>query len=236
MTTPVGATLPISHAMAESASPHPATEDPDVALMARVAGGDEGAFRELVERHQHAVVGTIAKMLGDPVEAQDLAQLVFLRVWKSARRYQPTAKFTTWLFTVARNLVFNESRRRGRRREVSIEEREAAGAFHSDGTPSARPDQELLDQELCETIDRAISSLPEAQRLAVVLRRYENMPYEEIATVLGTSVASVKSLLFRARETLRQHLARYLGGNDPPKGNEPSTSTTLPKGRPTTFE
>lgn len=215
MTTPLGATLPISHAMAEPASPHPATDDPDVALMALVAQGNEAAFRKLVERHQHAVVGTIAKMLGDPVEAQDLSQLVFLRVWKNARRYQPTAKFTTWLFTVARNLVFNETRRRGRKREVSIEEREAAGASHPDTTHSGRPDQELLEQELISAIDEAIASLPENQRLAVVLRRYENMPYEDIAVVLGTSVASVKSLLFRARETLRVHLARYLEDSPP---------------------
>jgi RNA polymerase sigma-70 factor (ECF subfamily) len=156
------------------------------------------------------VVGTIAKMLGDPVEAQDLAQLVFLRVWKSARRYRPTAKFTTWLFTVARNLVFNETRRRGRKREVSIEEREEVGAVHPDHHPSSRPDQELLDGELRAAVDAALGVLPENQRLAVVLRRYENMPYEEIAAVLGTSVPSVKSLLFRARETLRQQLARYL--------------------------
>jgi RNA polymerase sigma-70 factor (ECF subfamily) len=196
--------------MAEPTSPQTATDDPDVVLMARVAQGDEAAFRQIVERHQHAVVGTIAKMLGDPTEAQDLAQLVFLRVWKSARRYQPTAKFTTWLFTVARNLVFNETRRRGRKREVSIEEREAAGVVHADASPAARPDQELLDGELRAAVDQAITSLPENQRLAVVLRRYENMPYEEIAVVLGTSVPSVKSLLFRARESLRLQLARYL--------------------------
>lgn len=210
--TPPGATIPILPAMAEHVSPPSATDDPDVALMARVAAGDEAAFRQLVERHQHAVVGTIAKMLGDPVEAQDLAQLVFLRVWKSARRYRPTAKFTTWLFTVARNLVFNETRRRGRKREVSIEEREAAGVAHADANPAARPDQELLEVELRAAVDEAIAALPENQRLAVVLRRYENMPYEEIAVVLKTSVPSVKSLLFRARESLRQHLARYLGG------------------------
>jgi RNA polymerase sigma-70 factor (ECF subfamily) len=208
--TPAGATLPMIPAMAEPARPLSATDDPDVALMVRVAAGDEAAFRQLVERHQHAVVGTIAKMLGDPVEAQDLAQLVFLRVWKSARRYQPTAKFTTWLFTVARNLVFNETRRRGRKREVSIEEREAAGVAHADASPAARPDQELLEGELRAEVDAAIAALPENQRLAVVLRRYENMPYEEIAAVLKTSVPSVKSLLFRARESLRQQLARYL--------------------------
>ena len=196
--------------MADPDSPQPAADDSDVALMALVATGDHAAFRRLVERHQHAVVGTMAKMLGDPVEAEDLAQLVFLRVWKNAGRYQATAKFTTWLFTVARNLVFNETRRRGRKREVSIEEREASGIAHSSTAPDARPDQELLDSELCAAIDQAITELPENQRLAVVLRRYQDLPYEEIAVVLKTSAASVKSLLFRARETLRQRLAAYL--------------------------
>lgn len=197
--------------MADPDTPPNPADDPDVALMARVADGDHAAFRQLVERHQHAVVGTIAKMLGDPVEAEDLAQLVFLRVWKSARRYQPTAKFTTWLFTVARNLVFNETRRRSRKRELSLEEREEAGAGHAEASPAARPDQELLETELRAAVDKAIAALPENQRLAVVLRRYEDMPYEEIAVVLKTTVPSVKSLLFRARETLRQHLAHYLG-------------------------
>jgi len=195
--------------MADPDSPQPAADDSDVALMVLVAAGDHGAFRQLVERHRHAVVATIGKMLGDPVEAEDLAQLVFLRVWKNARRYQPTAKFTTWLFTVARNLVFNETRRRGRKREVSIEEREAGGVIQADTSP-ARPDQEMLEAELRAAIDKAITALPENQRLAVVLRRYQDMPYEEIAVVLKTTAASVKSLLFRARETLRQHLAAYL--------------------------
>jgi RNA polymerase sigma-70 factor (ECF subfamily) len=184
--------------------------DSDVALMQRVAGGDESAFASLVERHQHAVVGTVAKMLGDAAEAEDIAQKVFLRLWRSAKRYKPTAKFTTYLFTITRNLVFNESRRRSRRREVSMEEREESGPIHADPHTEQRPDQELLHGELRGEIDKAIESLPENQRLAVVLRRYEGTPYEEIADVLGTSVSSVKSLLFRARESLREQLRQYL--------------------------
>lgn len=187
-----------------------AAPDYDAGLMARVARGDEDAFAELVGRHQHAVVGTAAKMLGDAAEAEDLAQQVFLRVWKSARRYRPTAKFTTWLFTITRNLVFNESRRRARRREVPLDAREPADTSLPQHQASGRPDEELLQEELRRAVDTAIATLPENQRLAVVMRRYQETPYETIAEVLGTSVPAVKSLLFRARESLRTQLARYL--------------------------
>jgi len=103
----------------------------DVALMKRVATGDENAFRELVERHQGAVVGTVAKMLNDAIEAEDIAQKVFLRVWKHAKRWRPEAKFTTYLFTITRNLVYNESRRRSRRKEISADERQDDSGFES---------------------------------------------------------------------------------------------------------
>lgn len=183
----------------------------DIALMSRIATGDEAAFRELVERHQHAVVGTIAKMLRDPVEAEDLAQQVFLRVWKHARRWKPDAKFTTYLFTIARNLVYNESRRRSRRREVSADQRQDEKGYEPPGEARTEPDAEVERAEMHDEIDRVIASLPEAQRTAVVLYSYESMPYEEIAEVLDTSVSSVKSLLFRARSTLREKLSHLLG-------------------------
>ena len=188
------------------------TVDPesDIALMERAAGGDEAAFATLVERHQHAVVGTVAKMLGNASEAEDIAQQVFLRLWRSAKRYQPTAKFTTYLFTITRNLVFNESRLRSRRKEVSMDEREETGPAHADPHSEQQRDSELLHSVLREAIDKAIESLPENQRMAVVLRRYEGTPYEEIAEILDSSVSSVKSLLFRARDSLRQQLAQYL--------------------------
>lgn len=181
-----------------------------VGLMLRVKEGDLSAFEELVEIHQHSVIGTVAKMLGSPNDAEDIAQQVFVRVWKSAPRYEPQAKFTTWLFTITRNLVFNEMRRRQRKPAFSMEEREEE--FHN-GIPdeTARgPDEAALQAEMMAAIDKAIQSLPEKQRLAVILRRYEDMPYEDIGEILKLSLPAVKSLLFRARTQLKESLREYL--------------------------
>lgn len=179
-------------------------------LMRRIGQGDHTAFRHLVERHQQAVIGTVAKMLGSPNDAEDISQQVFLRIWKNARHYRPDAKFTTYLFTITRNLVFNETRRRGRKKEVSSDEREENTHQQIEAAPDKRPDAELLQSELQTAVDQAIAALPETQRLAVVLRRYEQLSYEEIADVLHLSVSAVKSLLFRARTSLREALSSYL--------------------------
>ena len=172
--------------------------------MRRIREGDMEAFRLLVEAHQSRIVGTISKMLGSEVEAEDLAQQVFIRVWRSAPRYKPTAKFTTWLFRITRNLVFNEMRRK--RHFVD----QADDLMEPAERKERGPDQVLLEEELQTAIQDAISKLPEAQRLAIVLRRYEELPYEEIAKVMGTTVPAVKSILFRARAELRERLAKYL--------------------------
>lgn len=192
--------------------PDPAAEASavDFALMARIGAGDHEAFRQLVERHQHAVIGTVAKMLGNPSEAEDIAQHVFLRIWRHAKRYRPEAKFTTYLYTITRNLVFNESRRKSRKKEVSADEREENSHQHISANPDRQPDSEVLHAELQTAVDEAIAQLPETQRMAVVLRRYEQLSYEEIAEVLEVSVSAVKSLLFRARTQLRETLTRYL--------------------------
>jgi RNA polymerase sigma-70 factor, ECF subfamily len=182
----------------------------DVALMLRVKNGDVEAFEVLVARHQHSVVGTAAKMLGCAAEAEDIGQQVFIRVWKSAARYEPAAKFTTWLMTITRNLVFNEMRRRRRTNQLPMEaEQDDAQRQFADYEAPA-PSRELLDAELKGEIDAAIAGLPENQRVAIVLRRYEGMPYEEIAQVLRTSVPAVKSILFRARSELKERLKKYL--------------------------
>ncbi|MBK1815433.1 sigma-70 family RNA polymerase sigma factor [Luteolibacter yonseiensis] len=182
----------------------------DFALMERIAAGDHEAFRQLVERHQQAVIGTVAKMLGNASESEDIAQQVFLRIWRNAKRYRPDAKFTTYLYTITRNLVFNETRRKSRKKEISSDEREENTSQLIEANPDRQPDAELLQAELQEAVDAAIASLPEVQRMAVVLRRYEQLSYEEIATVLNLSVSAVKSLLFRARTSLREALSGYL--------------------------
>jgi RNA polymerase sigma-70 factor (ECF subfamily) len=179
-----------------------------VALMQKVGGGDEQAFRELVEATEDRVFGTIVRMLGSPEGAEDLAQKVYLRIWQARVRYEPTAKFSTWMFSIARRLVLNERRGRARRSAVFYDPlpdetiREAVSA----GTPS----EDASARELAEVIEQALAELPEEQRTAVVLRRYEEMPYEDIARVLDTTIPAVKSLLFRARETLRGKLRTWL--------------------------
>ena len=205
--------------MPKASSNRDAEDAFDISLMTKVARGDHAAFEELVHRHRHAVVGTVAKMLASHSEAEDIAQQVFLRLWKSAGRYKPTAKFTTFLFTITRNLVFNETRRKSRRGEQSLEEQ--ADDWHQQFQEKGhtQPDAQMVQSELRETVNRAIASLPRKQRMAVILRRYENMPYEDIADILGISVSAVKSQLFRARATLRQILGQFLDSTPSPSSN-----------------
>jgi len=178
--------------------------------MAAIARGNHPAFRILVERHQKLVIGTVARMLGTS-DAEDVAQQVFLNVWKSAPRWRPDAKVTTWLMIIAKRLVFNESRRRSRARLLPQSERpDEDQSLHDHPDSSPGPDQRILDHELHRAVEAAMASLGEKERMAVILRRHEGMPYEEIAVVLGVSVSAVKSLLFRARNILREKLSGYL--------------------------
>ena len=187
----------------------PESDESDDVLMRAVATGDQQAFRRFVERHQSLVIGTVARMLGAG-DAEDIAQQVFLNVWKSAPRWRPEAKVTTWLMTITKRLVFNESRRRSRSRILPRQREDDPSPEIPGATPS--PDREILERELHEAIGKAMTLLPAKERMAVVLRRYEGMAYEEIASVLGTTVPAVKSLLFRARNTLREKLGPYLKG------------------------
>ena len=189
------------------------SNDINVGLMLRVKAGGadaEEAFHQLLELHQNAVIGTIAKMLGNASEAEDIAQQVFIRLWKSAPRYEVKAKFTTFLYTIVRNLVFNETKRKQRKKEYSLEQQEEEQFTQLADKEKTSPNQEMLQAELKSEVDKAINQLPDKQRLAVILRRYENMPYEQIGDVLELSISAVKSQLFRARNTLRELLSHYL--------------------------
>lgn len=188
--------------------PHDDDDASLVSLMLRVREGDEVAFRELVEATEDRVFGTVVRMLGDYEGAEDLAQRVYVRIWKARERYQPVAKFSTWMFSITRRLVLNERRGRSRRGAVfyDLAPQETVREPAADDSPAA----EVSASELAKAIERALAELPEEQRMAMVLRRYEEMPYDEIAAVLETTVPAVKSLLFRARETLRVKLAAWL--------------------------
>src|SRR5205823_4092187 len=182
----------------------------DVRLMQQVARGDTKAFEELIEKHQTLVAGTVARMLGSNSDVEDIAQQVFIRVWKSARRYVPRAKFTTWLLKITRNLVFNELRRARRRAQVPLQSEPGAEEIPLKDEMNLAPDASLLEVELRRTIEEAILQLPETQRMALVLRGYEQLSYEQIAEVLALSAPAVKSVLFRARSELRSKLSKYL--------------------------
>ena len=178
--------------------------------MRLIAGGDTTAFEQLIERHQTLVAGTVARMLGSNSDVEDIAQQVFIRVWKSAGRYVARARFTTWLLKITRNLVFNEMRRAKRHPHLPVQIEPGVEEMPLKDEAMATPDANLLQAELQAEIEKAIMLLPDTQRMALVLRRYEELSYEEIADVLDLSVPAVKSLLFRARTELRERLKGYL--------------------------
>jgi RNA polymerase sigma-70 factor (ECF subfamily) len=188
--------------------------DPDAALMLRVKQGDRDAFENLVEKYKQPVMNLVYRTLPDATEAEDLAQHVFLQVFKSAHRYEVSAKFTTWLFTIARNLCLNEIRRRSRHPADSLDETFADGDDQPIRQPedvkTFSPPETLLQGELEEKIDQALAALPEKQRTAILMCRGDEFSYEDIAKVLECSVSATKSLIHRGRETLKQKLKPYL--------------------------
>jgi RNA polymerase sigma-70 factor (ECF subfamily) len=196
----------------------PVHPDPDAVLMLRVKRGDRAAFTELVDKYQQPVMNLVYRTLHDEAEAEDLAQTVFLQVYKSAQRYESRAKFSTWLFTIARNLCLNEIRRRSRHPADSLE---AAHAEHEDqprqqfeDKSNVAPPEKLLHGELAQKIEEALAGLPENQRTAILLCRQEELSYEEIAEILGCSLSATKSLIHRGRETLKEKLKPYLKTGD----------------------
>ena len=192
----------------------PVPSDPDAVLMLRVKRGDREAFAVLVEKYKQPVMNLVYRTLRDEAEAEDLAQNVFLQVYKSAKRYESRAKFSTWLFTIARNLCLNEIRRRSRHPADSLEE---SHAEHEDqprqqyeDKGSIAPPERLLHGELAQKIEEALARLPENQRTAILLCRQEELSYEEIAKILGCSLSATKSVIHRGRETLKEKLKPYL--------------------------
>ena len=194
--------------------------DPDAVLMLRVKRGDRAAFAELVEKYKQPVMNFVYRSLRDETEAEDLAQNVFLQVYKSRARYERTAKFSTWLFTIARNLCLNEIRRRSRHPAESLE---ATHAEHDDLPSRQYEDKKVLlatdnvlHGELADKIEQALAALPELQRSAILLCRQDELSYEEIAEVLGCSLSATKSIIHRGRETLKEKLKPYLRSGDWP--------------------
>ena len=192
----------------------PANLDPDAALMLRVKQGDAAAFAQLVDKYKQPVINLAYRTLRDPTEAEDLAQNVFVQVHKSAHRYEASAKFSTWLFTITRNLCLNEIRRRSRHPAESLDqthhESDEQPLHQVEDKGVASPPQQLMHGELEEKIGEALAELPENQRTALLLCRQEDLSYEEIAAVLGCSLSATKSLIHRGRETLKLKLKPYL--------------------------
>jgi RNA polymerase sigma-70 factor, ECF subfamily len=188
--------------------------DPDAALMLRVKQGDTGAFAELVDKYKQPVMNVVYRMLHDATEAEDVAQNVFIQVHRAAHRYQVSSKFSTWLFTIARNLCLNEIRRRARHPADSMDEahpeQEDAPWHQFEDKASFTPPERMLQGELEEKIGQALAELPENQRVAILLCRQEELSYEEIAKVVGCSLSATKSLIHRGREFLKQKLKPYL--------------------------
>jgi len=192
-----------------------ALRDPDIRLMLRVRNDEPGAFEQLVENYQHRLVAIMHHLVGNAEEAEDLAQEVFFRIYRARKKYRPRSKFATWLFTIANNLALNSLRSRQRKPVVRL-------AIHDSGPLGPRPAEQMVPdrgsgpmqhmqrQELAGLIREALDTLNERQRMAVVLNKFEDMGYAEIAEVMGLTTKAIKSLLSRARMNLRTALAKYI--------------------------
>lgn len=180
--------------------------------MRSVAAGDAHAFERLVNRHQKRILNFIFHFMGDPTDAEDLTQEVFLRVWKSAGAYKPEAKFTTWLYRIAANLCINRQRSLRIRKWFSMSEADSQQQESSEvfidtaGVTRTTPEDDLLQSELSQQVRKALDALPSSQRLTIVLKIYDGMTYLEISQILGRSVSAVDSLLIRAKKNLQKKL------------------------------
>jgi RNA polymerase sigma-70 factor (ECF subfamily) len=189
--------------------------DPDAALMLRVKQGDSAAFEVLVDKYKQPLINLLYRNLRDVTEAEDLAQNVFVQVYKFADRYRVEAKFSTWLFTIARNLSLNEIRRRSRHPAESLDaaidpsDESSAPRQFEDRRNVTAPDR-LIQDELSAKVEETLAALPENQRTAILLFKEKEMSYDEISKILGVSLSATKSLIHRGRETLKEKLKPYL--------------------------
>jgi RNA polymerase sigma-70 factor (ECF subfamily) len=192
-----------------------ALRDPDIRLMLLVRGDEPGAFEELIARYQRRLVALMTHLVGTREEGEDLAQEVFLRVYQARKQYRPMSRFSTWLFTIANNLARNSLRSRQRKPVVPLDGWDSGRlgprpAEQLIRDPAPGPMQRVQKTELAERIRAAVDTLNERQRTAVVLNKFEDLNYAEVALVMGLTIAAVKSLLSRARENLRAALAGYV--------------------------
>ena len=205
-----------SLAITESSALNYELHDPDVRLMLEVRDDKAAAFEELMLRYQNRLVTVLEHLVGRRDVAEDLAQEVFLRVYRARKTYVPGSKFSTWLFTIANNVASNSLRSQSRRREVNWKARpgESTGANTLDqmaqAASSLMPTRQADKSEMCEVVREAIGTLNERQRLAVLLSKFENMSYEDIAETMQMTPQAIKSLLSRARGNLRAVLEPYL--------------------------
>lgn len=203
-------------AITESTALNYELHDPDVRLMLEVRDDKAAAFEELMLRYQNRLVTVLEHLVGRRDVAEDLAQEVFLRVYRARKTYVPGSKFSTWLFTIANNVASNSLRSQSRRREVNWKARpgESTGANTLDqmaqAASSLMPTRQADKSEMCAVVREAIGTLNERQRLAVLLSKFENMSYEDIAETMQMSPQAIKSLLSRARGNLRAVLEPYL--------------------------
>ncbi len=199
-----------------SLSQSPYLRDPDVQLMLRVKDGDDSAFAQIVERYQNRLIGIFTSMFADSALAEDLAQDVFLRIYRAKQGYEPTAKLSTWIFQIANNLASNSRRSKGRKKEVQFQVGSSGsqpvqvGENNVTEKSALMPTRQLDKAELQEHVQSALTVLNERQRMAVLLHRFEGMSYADIAASMELSPQAVKSLLSRARENLREALENFV--------------------------
>lgn len=178
----------------------------DEKLMAETAQGDEYTFELLVKRHQSRILNLIFRFIGNRTQAKDLAQEVFIRIWQAAPRYKPQAKFTTWIYRVTANLCLNELKSSDRKKLFFPGSPAEAGRISNEEDVSPSAEDLLLAEERSRQISLALQSLPENQRMALILKRYDNLSYHEIAKIMECSVSAVESLLVRAKRNLQEKL------------------------------